>query len=84
MCADVSGRHWKEYNQEILSITIETHAHVFKYLSGSHVYISLIYNFLIVVPNKHLIPPIQNLIEISKMWPTNQLSIILYRYISIF
>jgi len=28
---------------------------IFKYLNGSHVYTSLIYNFLIVVPNKHSI-----------------------------
>jgi len=37
--------------------------HIFGYLNGSHVYTLLIYNFLKVVPNKYLIPPIQNLIQ---------------------
>jgi len=46
-----------------------------KYLNGSHVYISLIYNFLIIVPNiynflivvrnKNSIPPTQHLTQIS-------------------
>jgi len=37
--------------------TMETS--IFWYLNGSHTYTSLIYKFLIVVPNKHSIPPIQ-------------------------
>jgi len=47
------------------------------------VYKSLIYNFLITVPNKHSIPSTQPFTLTSYVRPTNQLSIILYRYISI-
>ena len=39
---------------------------IFGYLNGSHVYTSLIYNFLIVVPNKHSIPPTQTSHKILK------------------
>jgi len=37
--------------------TMETS--IFGYLNESHTYISLIYDFLIVVSNKHSIPPTQ-------------------------
>jgi len=32
---------------------------IFGYLNGSHTYTSLIYDFSIVVPNKHSNPPTQ-------------------------
>ena len=38
---------------------------IFGYLNGSHVYTSLIYNFLIEVPNKHSISPTQYLTQIN-------------------
>jgi len=38
---------------------------IFGYLNASHVYTLLIYNFLIVVYNKHLIPPTERLTQIS-------------------
>jgi len=41
----------------IRASTMETS--IFGYLNGSHTYTSLIYDFLIVVPNKHSIPPTQ-------------------------
>jgi len=38
---------------------------IFRYLNGSHLYTSFIYNFLIVASNKHSIQSTQNLTQIS-------------------
>lgn len=48
---------YKLLHQAIRASTMETP--IFGYLNGSHTYTSLFYHFLIVVPNKHLIPPTQ-------------------------
>jgi hypothetical protein len=39
---------------------------IFEYLIGFHVYISIIYNFLIIVPNKHSISPTQHFLKSFK------------------
>ena len=51
------------------AFTIETS--IFGYLNVSHVYTSFIYNFFIVIPNKHSFPPTLHPTQISKMGPTN-------------
>ena len=50
------------WNLDLRSYIMETS--IFWYLNGSHVYTSFIYNFIIVVPNKHPFPSTQHLTQI--------------------